>query len=244
MSLRPRRTMRWTSFGLRCVCSVKRRLRSGRRYHGSGGWSSASRVNWSHAVRRQCVRGWSQKTPIRSSSTSRSRLLMWVVFVWVILENAVKTKSNIPVCSSREPHKQHESFEWESFHLLYTKCGGRCENLWKSPSHTANIILQTFKTSLRSQINKHRCCKMYGFLYIWQLYLNRVVCGSHRKASCCSRTLRTCRWLWWEAPSRRRPPSFAPCDRNLRTTPYRSTGGGSSSMEDSLCANSKWEQPR
>lgn len=78
---------------------------------------------------------------------------------------------------------------------------------------------------------------MYDFLWSWQLDVNLSCC---RKASCCSRILRTTRWLWWRAPWRRRPPSFAQCDRNLRTTPCRSMGDGSSSTGSIRCASLKW----
>lgn len=117
--------------------------------------------------------------------------------------------------------------------------GGRflskCEHLWKSPSHST-----TFKTSLGNNIHRHESYIWSDLLLTWQLYFDELVCGPYRRASCCSRTLRTSRWLWWGVPWRRRPPSFALWDRSLRTTPYRSTGVGSSSMGTTPCAGSKW----
>lgn len=93
MSLRPRRTTRWMSFGLRCARFAKRRLRSGRCCIGSSGWNTASHVTWSHAALCQCVRAQSQKTA-RFSSTSSLRLLMWVIFYKKLLR---QIKSNVMV---------------------------------------------------------------------------------------------------------------------------------------------------
>lgn len=90
MSLRPRRTTRWTSSVLRCGRSVKRRLRSGSCCHGSGGSNTASRVTWSRAALCHIVGAWSQKTTRRFSSMWNSRPVRWASLPLEVLCKRIK----------------------------------------------------------------------------------------------------------------------------------------------------------
>lgn len=78
MSLRPRRTTKWTSFGPRCVRFVRKRPWSGSGCRGTSGWNTASRVTWSRVPVCWSLGARTQRGPRRSSSTSSLRLAMWV----------------------------------------------------------------------------------------------------------------------------------------------------------------------
>lgn len=60
----------------------------------------------------------------------------------------------------------------------------KCENLWKSPSHISNNTLK--KTSVRATDLKSTFCRIFCEADVFEF---------DRKASCCSRILRTFQWF-------------------------------------------------
>lgn len=146
---------------------MKRRLRSGRCCHGSSGWCTASRVTWSHAALRRTVGAQSQKTPRRFSSTSSLRLVMWVDVPMsshfcnqVVQTNQIKHYVMMGQQQGALRQLWLEKTLVSPCVKLWRMILGKCEHIWKAPSHITNT---TFKTSLRSKIQRQAVFCMIFF---------------------------------------------------------------------------------